>query len=123
MKLLTGEFVRSSEGYLMPVYNEKVILLRKGDKIVFDKKVYTITDVLPQTGPMSKQSIRIEAEQGYEKRLFKCFHPPRESKFIAGEAYEWTWCVDGVVVIDDSGVEQSFGIYEVFQYFSVITGW
>lgn len=123
MKLLTGEFVQSSERYLTLVYNEQGTLLRKDDKIVFNKKVYTITDVLPQTGPMSKQSIRIEAEQGPEKRLFKCFHPPRESKFIAGEAYEWIWCVDGVVVIDDSGGQQSFGIYEVFQYFSVLTGW
>lgn len=78
MKLLTGEFVRSSEEYLTPVYNEKEILLRKGDKIVFDKKVYTITDVLLQTGPMSKQSNRIKAEQESKKRLFKCFHPPRE---------------------------------------------
>ena len=58
-----------------------------------------------------------------DKKLFKCFNPPEGGSFEVGKTYEWTWCIDGIVVFDESGAPTAFGEYEVFQFFAVVSGW
>ena len=107
----------------MLIPNEQGILIKRGDQLVYEKRIYTVSEVTPATSPEEKWSFQIEEYDDPDVKLFKCFNPPEGSSFMAGEVYRWGWCLDGIVVYDDDDVLTGFGTYEPFQYFAVLTGW
>ena len=72
---------------------------------------------------MEYKSLLRPGNRESDTKLFKCFNPPEGGTFEAGKEYEWEWCIDGIVVYDGSGAPTAFGEYEVFQFFSLISGW
>ena len=120
---LTGELFHLSDGRLMLAHNEQDTFTSIGDIIVFDKRVYTIIGIVPPSNPNGKWAIQIEECGNPNEKLFKCIALPKVGVFTKGEVYEWTWCMDGIIVFDDNGAQVVFGENEAFQYFSVLSGW
>jgi hypothetical protein len=107
----------------MLIPNEQENRIKRDDRIVFNKSVFTISGIVPPGRPEAKWSVQLEGYGKPDPRLFKCFNPPKGSSFVKDDVYEWTWCIDGVIVIDDAGTPIPFGEYEVFQFFSILSGW
>ena len=125
MKQLTGELFHLSGGKTALIYNEQETRFHAGERIVFEKRIYTVSALVPPSGPNGKWSIRIdEAVPGHSPlQLCKCFSVPDGSPCVLGEVYEWTWCIDGKIVFLDAGNTWSEGDFEFFKYFTILTGW
>lgn len=50
----------------------------------------------------------------------RCFSPPPGSPFVAGEKYNWDYCLDGKIIYHESGVEWAEGEFDFYKYFSPI---
>ena len=126
MKQLTGELFHLSGGKIALIYNEQDTRLYVGEKVVFEKKVYKVSAIVPSSRPDGKWSIIIDeviSSQSPFRRLCKCFSIPEGSPCVQGEVYEWTWCIDGKIVFLDSGDTWAEGDFEFFKYFAILTDW
>ena len=100
------------------------ILSSRGTQKLCTKSVSILSSKFaPPSKTDSKWSFLIEEYDDPDAKLFKCFNPPEEGPFVAGELYRWGWCIDGIVIYDDDDAPTVFGTYEPFQYFAVLTGW
>lgn len=109
----------------MLIHNEQDARFHNKERIVFAKKIYTVSGLQPPSKPDGKWSIRIEEEICSDSplRLCKCFSPPEGSPCMKDEVYEWAYCIDGKVIFLDSGETWSEGDFEFFKYFSILAGW
>ena len=125
MKRLTGELFHLSGEIIALAYNEQEARLHAGEKIVFEKRIYSVSAVVPPSEPDGKWSVMIDeaAPSHSPLQLCTCFSVPDGSPCALGEVYEWTWCIDGIIVFLDSGDTWSEGEFEFFKYFTILTGW
>ena len=125
MKLLTGEIFRLRGGRTMLVHNEQETRMRMGEHLVYDGNIYCLAGVDPPGKPTAKWAIQIKEilpdDPFYGFKICKCFSPP-DARFLKGDAYRWTWCIDGMIAYDDSGNQWSADEIEFYQHFLLLNG-